>query len=107
MSMGIEVYLKRGSATLVITKEYLENSPGSIRRNGSKEMVRYLMFQCLERKGKPVASGDLQDGGRKQRETSIFACPREVDDESSAGRRADMSGWTMGYLTSTLKAVPN
>lgn len=65
------------------------------------------MFQGVKRRGKPVAPGDLQDGGRKQRERTVYACPREVDDESSAGWWADMSGWTMEYLTRTLKAMPN
>lgn len=94
----------------MITKEYLENSPRDRRVNLEKWLKvngEISDLSVSEKKRKGCRPGDLQDGGRKQREMSVFACPREVGDESSAGRWADMSRWTMGYRTWTLKATPN
>jgi len=85
------------------------------------------MFQPVRRRGRPVAPGNLQDGGRTQRETSVCACPRRVESqnhrivwvgrdlsrssspmiECSAAQGADVPGWTVGHLSRTLEAVPD
>lgn len=72
---------------LVTTKEHFENGPRDKRVNLEKWLkVNGKMADVLvsEEKGTACSTWYLPNGGRKQRERSLCASPRDVDGKSSA-----------------------